>query len=119
MNDLSSLQSQILSYYQQKQMLPTALSELEDPTLYYNIPADPTTGAPYEYRKAADLSFELCATFVGPTRVDARGRGTTAPMAPYGGGVKGMDDWKHEAGRACFTRTIDPDFYPPFTKPVR
>ncbi len=56
-------QSEILSFYQQKQALPSALSQLQDPTLNYSVPADPATGAQYEYTKTADLGFELCATF--------------------------------------------------------
>lgn len=114
--DLQSLQSQILSFYQQKQLLPNSLSQLEDPTLYYNVPTDPATGAPYEYIKDADLGFQLCATFTHESRAGVNGRSMATPEA-YG--IKGGGDWKHGVGRTCFVRSIDPDFYPPLTKPVR
>ena len=114
--DLSSLQSQILSFYQQKQVLPGSLSQLEDPTLYYNIPVDPETGVPYEYKKTADLGFELCATFARESRANMQGYSVTEP-AQYG--IKGDSKWNHSAGYVCFVRSIDPDFYPPINKPVR
>lgn len=114
--DLQSLQSQLLSFYQSKQALPTSLSQLEDPTLYYSVPMDPTTGAPYEYTKTSALGFQLCATFSMDSRDTAgRGRALTSP-AQYG--IKGQDNWQHGTGRQCFVRTIDPAFYPPINKPV-
>jgi hypothetical protein len=110
--DLQSLQSQILSFYQQKQMLPVALNLLQDPTLYYNVPVDPETGAQYEYMKNADLGFELCATFDAPSRATVDGR----PTMPESYGIKSGDNWQHGIGRTCFVRSIDPDFFPPFNK---
>jgi hypothetical protein len=113
-SDLQSLQSQILSFYQSKRALPGVLGQLEDPTLYYNVPVDPETGASYEYIKDADLGFELCATFAAPSRsITINGRSVPV-SADYG--VKGGNDWQHEAGRTCFVRSIDPDFFPPLTK---
>jgi hypothetical protein len=114
-SDLASLQSQILSFYQQKQALPASLTQLEDPTLYYNVPADPETGMQYEYTKTASLGFELCATFTAPSRANTAGR----PNMPEGYGVKGDTDWSHAAGHACFVRSIDPDFFPPAPKLVQ
>ncbi len=111
--DLSSLQSQILSFYQQKQVLPGSLAQLADPTLYYSVPVDPETGTAYEYRKTADLGFELCATFTRESRAQATINGVTVPEA-YG--VKGDSDWKHGVGRTCFVRSIDPDFFPPIKR---
>ncbi len=110
--DLSSLQSQILSFYQQKQVLPGSLSQLADPTLYYNVPVDPQTGAAYEYRKTADLGFELCATFARETR----NRVVTGMTVPESYGIKGDTNWQHDAGRTCFVRSIDPDFFPPIKR---
>ncbi len=114
--DLQSLQGQIISFYQSKQMLPSVLSQLEDPTLYYNIPVDPVTGSPYEYIKDADLGFQLCATFSANSReYGTQGRIAAAPVE-YG--MKGNNDWKHGEGHQCFVRSIDPDFYPPINKPL-
>ncbi|TSC68461.1 MAG: Uncharacterized protein G01um101456_642 [Parcubacteria group bacterium Gr01-1014_56] len=120
-SDLESLQGQILSFYQNKQALPNTLTQLEDPTLYYNIPVDPETGAAYEYTKTADLGFELCATFKAEGRSMNYGRSISTPV-PVGYGVKGTaDNWQHGIGRTCFVRSVDPDFFPPFNKtaPVR
>ncbi|MBC7836315.1 hypothetical protein H7X87_00865 [Acetobacteraceae bacterium] len=113
-NDLQSLQSQIVSYYQQKQTLPTTLANLNDPLSYFSVPMDPQTGENYEYQKTGDRSFTLCAQFNAEDSSN-RGMGSRAIM-PTMYGVN--DNWKHSAGRQCFERTIDPELYPPFTKPV-
>lgn len=112
-SDLQSIQSQITSFYQSKQALPSSLAQLNDPLLYFTVPADPETGAQYEYKKTADLGFEICATFTAATRTYTDGS-TPAAVSPYG--VKGNVDWKHAAGRTCFTRSIDPDFFPPIKR---
>jgi hypothetical protein len=135
-NDLMSIQGQVVSYWQQKEKLPQALADLSDPLSWFTVPTDPETKQAYEYSvkgvmgtkdTQSGLSFELCATFSRPTRDDA-GKGE------YGSGRGGIgiaypsydmaypiigdqDNWKHEEGRACFTRTIDPDKYPSM-KPV-
>lgn len=115
-NDLQSLQSQVISFYQSKQVLPTTLMQLEDPILYYNVPVDPETGASYEYTKTADLGFQVCATFSAPTPGNAQAM--NVPTMPARFGIKGQDNWQHVAGHVCFTRTIDPDFFPPINKPT-
>ncbi|HVV15502.1 MAG TPA: DUF5671 domain-containing protein [Candidatus Paceibacterota bacterium] len=116
--DLQNIQSQVLSFYQQKQMLPSVLAQLEDPTLYFDIPKDPETGMEYEYIKDADLGFELCATFAAPNKENTVATGISArpTAAPRAYGVVGDADWDHGAGRTCFVRSIDPDFFPPFNK---
>lgn len=125
-NDLGSLQSQVVYYWQTKEKLPTMISDLADPLSYYSVPTDPETESPYEYSVKGPLSFELCATFSRASR-DDKGRGEYG----YGGGfamsrpvydmaypiIGDQDNWKHEEGRTCFVRTIDPDKYPS-TKPV-
>lgn len=108
-SDLSNIQSQITYYFQQKQQLPSELSQLQDPLLGFVVPVDPATTASYEYQKTASLTFTLCATFA------AAGAGSpyARPVAnPYG---YLQDNWQHGAGRVCFERTIDPAFYPPTT----
>jgi hypothetical protein len=35
------------------------------------------------------------------------GKGSYEAIMPYA-----VDSWKHDAGRTCFTRTIDPEKYP-------
>jgi type II secretory pathway pseudopilin PulG len=112
--DLNSIQSQVIYVYQQKNALPTALSELEDPLSYYTAPTDPKTGAAYKYRATGPLSFEVCATF------DLPSSGMEEPMYPEPAyRSKGMDSkWIHGTGETCFQRVIDPELYPPFTKNI-
>ncbi len=127
-SDLQTIQWQIVSYWQQKEKLPTTLAELKDPISSMVIPMDPETKKDYEYIVKGATSFELCAVF-GSKVEDPSGRG-----ASYGGGrgdyVTSMTypeyydgglatNWKHDVGRTCFTRTIDPDKYPPIEKPRR
>lgn len=123
--DLQNIQSQVVSYWQQKGELPTTLENLKDPLSYSVIPVDPENKTSYVYsRKGGPFSFELCATFALPYE-DTQGKGS------YGYGQGGMyttraypspigleDNWKHQAGLSCFTRTIDTEKYPPTPKPL-
>ncbi len=110
-NDLSSIQWQVVSYWQKKASLPSNLKELADPISGYVIPSDPETQQSYEYR-SLDVStgtarFELCATF----DISAQGNNTGTPYpVMYAGGS--VENWKHDAGRTCFTRNIDKSIYP-------
>ncbi len=109
--DLQSLQSQIVNIYQQKVKLPATLAELNDPLSYYTVPVDPESKQPYAYSVKGPLQFELCADFKTAGGGDQYGRSMAMP-AEYG-----MNDkWEHGPERTCFTRTIDPDLYPPYSK---
>jgi hypothetical protein len=116
-NDLSAIQSQIVNYWQRKEVLPNSLADLEDPISSYKIPNDPQTNQPYEYnvKDAANLSFELCATF---NKEGDNQYGQTRPMMPYEKGFN-SDSWQHSAGRTCFERKIDKQLYPPLNKTVK
>ncbi|MES2202781.1 MAG: DUF5671 domain-containing protein [Patescibacteria group bacterium] len=108
-NDLQNIQSQVIYYWQQKSALPAALSDLNDPLSYWQMPLDPATGQPYTYKRYSPLDFGLCATFAA---VGDSAMGYARPVAPYG--VKGtQDNWAHVAGEVCFDRSIDPQLYPP------
>lgn len=123
-SDLQNLQYQIVNNWQQKKKLPATLAELADPLYGTIVPTDPETKASYEYTVKTPLSFELCATF-DLAYVDTKGRGEFG----YGGGISypardmyypympDGENWKHEAGRSCFTRTIDPEKFPPYENP--
>ncbi|MEK7514358.1 MAG: DUF5671 domain-containing protein [Patescibacteria group bacterium] len=100
---LQSIQSEVITYWQQKETLPKELSNLEDSLSYFTLP---TKLGPYEYLITGPLSFELCGTFSLKSEEDFSGRPSFAPY-PEG-------NWSHEKGRACFSRTIDPDRFPPF-----
>lgn len=124
LNDLQSLQGNLINFWQQKQKLPETLAELANPTSYYVIPVEPE-GRVYEYKKTGDKSFELCATFTLPMPEgwqEYGGSGYPLPAGvrdvavayPYPGGAN--DSWDHQAGRTCYERTIDPDVYPPYPK---
>ncbi|MFN4181464.1 MAG: DUF5671 domain-containing protein [Candidatus Paceibacteria bacterium] len=125
--DLQSIQYQVITYWQQKEKLPASLSDMANPISGYTLPVDPEfeKGFSYEYTSKDKLSFELCATFALPIKegwIESRGGvmpvyvGEKAVSEPaMMGGVN--ESWAHEAGRTCFTRTIDPEIYPPFPKP--
>lgn len=129
-NDLQNIQYQIINYWQQKEKFPESLKDLSSPLSGFSLPIDPEfeKGKVYEYsvKDAKKLTFELCATFSKPMPKGWReySDGKVYPMYaerdmmsyPYpGGGVN--DSWDHDAGKTCFERTIDPDMYPPFSKP--
>jgi hypothetical protein len=131
-SDLQSIQWQVINYWQQKQKLPKDLSDLANPISGYSLPVDPEfdAGVAYEYNTTGKMAFELCATFSKPMPKGwQENSGTVMPMPmaaneaavstmarPAYGGVN--ESWDHDAGRTCFTRTIDPDMYPPIGKPI-
>lgn len=115
-SDLSEIQSEIGSYWQQHQKLPAALADLNDPMSGFTVPSDPQNGQDYEYSASttSKTSFELCATFNAPIQPYAVAA-MTAPAGPYGQ-VSDSEIWTHGAGRTCFDRTIDPSAFPPLTQ---
>lgn len=111
-NDLSSIQFQTVSYWQRKQSLPTALSDLNDPFTGFSVPADPATNQQYEYtiKDPIALTFDLCATFATDSKAIPESR--TLPKAPVPYSASDAN-WNHATGRVCFERTIDKQLYPP------
>jgi len=106
-NHLQMIQSQIVSYWQQKEMVPTSLANLSNDISGFIAPADPENDAPYEYSVLGELSFQLCATF---NQVSLNsGIKNMGMTIPYQYGV--AENWGHDAGRVCFDRAIDPDIY--------
>lgn len=110
-SDLQSIQYQIVNFFQQKEALPSNMSEIEDPLSGWVMPKDPQGGA-YRYEKTGDLSFRLCAEFNSESQNEAS---VARPIDLYG--VEG-ENWQHGAGEHCFDRTIDPERYPPYTKGI-
>lgn len=110
-SDLQNMQYQIINHWQQKEVLPSKLSDLADSVSGFVPPADPDTRAPYEYAVKSPFSFELCATFGSKSvATGAPDRMYAVPMEK--GGINApAESWSHEAGRACFERTIDPEIY--------
>lgn len=109
-NDLSSIQWEVLNYWQTRQKLPATLADLEDEFSGYRAPVDPETGEVYEYKGTSALTFELCATFAREDMMSDEV--STLPRDPWS-----MNEvFEHGAGHSCFERTIDPEKYPPYTK---
>lgn len=108
---LQNIQSQVVYYWQSKQRLPANLDDLKDPISGYVAPVDPENNSAYEYTSNGNRSFQLCATFVLKTE-EIVGNSSIQSSYPE----IGNDNWKHGSGRVCFTRTIDPEIYPPFVK---
>ena len=141
--DLQSIQYQVINYWQQKEKLPATLTDLVNPLSGNSLPVDPEfeQGKNYEYNVKSDtkndVSFELCAIFGAPipkgwSENQNYGGGimpVTYPMAANDSAVSSMptirpnggvnDSWDHQAGRTCFERTIDKDMYPPYPKPLK
>lgn len=120
---LQNIQSQVITYWQQKQTLPKTLEDLKDPLSGFTVPVDPQSAEDakfaYEYRPTGNKNFEVCATFNQQSIGSEKDQATLARPA-YPVGYYGPDNeyWTHTAGRVCFSRSIDPERYPPFQKPV-
>lgn len=112
-SDLSSIQWQVVNYWQRKQALPKSLNDLEDPISSFMVPKDPESKESYEYAATGARSFKLCATFKTDNRNDQAVMEGSAAY-PY----DRNSNWFHGSGKQCFDRTIDPDLYPPFEKPL-
>lgn len=107
--DLQNIQSRVVSYWQQKNILPEKISDLEDSISGFFPPVDPD-GVAYEYIVKDSLTFELCATFK-TTSVGNDTSGRTKPMPIGFVGDPYNQNWNHDVGRTCFSRPIDPELY--------
>lgn len=115
-NDLISIQHQVIDYWQRKERLPVSLEDLASDITGWRAPTDPETQAvSYRYRKTGDLSFELCAVFSLDSKALRRGEAVRYSVPAYGpsGLAAEAQNWEHGIGEKCFTRAIDPDFYKP------
>lgn len=112
-NDLNMIQSFIIDYWTSKNFtLPQSLEQLNDETRGVIVPNDPQTDADYEYIIKGANHFELCAAFNLPS-MDSPNIAKTAPSLDYYGRLQ---NWSHDAGRVCFDRPLDKDFY---KQPIR
>ena len=108
---LQIISNQLSDYWQAKATLPETLSQLNDPLRGVTVPVDPKTRMSYEYSHTSDTEFTVCATFNQEGLADEI-IGPDMAYYPYG-----VDDpvqaanWSHPAGRHCFTRSIDKDFF--------
>src|SRR5262249_30863154 len=82
--DLQTIQSQVVNYYQTKGSIPSSLSDLDDPLSEFTVPADPQgNGEAYSYQIKGPLDFALCATFNADTQLGSPYSGTdrSVPIA--------------------------------------
>lgn len=108
--NLTILQSEIINYWMQKNHLPENLDILKNDITGFVPPRDPENNNPYEYRAVTKLSFELCADFKTASPNTPTTVIQTKPIStPYYAGDS--QNWAHDTGKTCFTRTIDPDLY--------
>jgi hypothetical protein len=127
-NDLQTIQYQVINYWQQKTTLPKDLETLVNPISGFYLPVSPEIekGITYDYKILDEkkLSFALCTSFNlaskkgwvenGNNSVIPLGGKDIAVSSYPAGGLN--ESWSHEAGYTCFERTIDKDIYPPFEK---
>lgn len=115
-SDLMNIQSEIVyTQWQKTGNIPANLDALKDPISNYIIPTDPETKQNYEYKKITENSFELCATFKTENKTTSN---TSAAIVKNG--YLDNENWQHDSGRYCFTRTIDKNLYkvdPQLNKP--
>lgn len=115
--DLQNIQSQVVYYWQAKQVLPAKLTDLNNSLNYGAVPVDSQTGQPYGYRMTGNLSFELCAVFNAEGGQSVNGYSAPrAVMLEYPEKFPTQDNWQHGSGEVCFDQTIDPSFYPPLKR---
>ena len=102
-NDLSSIQNEIINYWQQKTKLPGELGELNNDINYFTVPRDTENNKDYTYEVLGQYQFKLCADFSTESNIED-------PYAtPITYGVESK--WLHAKGQVCFTRTIDPELF--------
>lgn len=112
-NDLQTIQRQLLNYWVQKGGLPGILEKVEDSISGFALPKDPETGADYEYHTTSfnPPVFQLCATFKTDSNSRTQSTYFEKPRTiPLVGGAYSQN-WNHGPGRQCFTREIDPELY--------
>jgi len=110
-NDLQILQSEVVNYWINKDELPNSLGDLKNTISGFVPPVDPETGSVYSYRVLGPLTFELCAEFKAAS-LGQTSQSVLKPLRPVGQLGPYQQNWDHGAGRVCFERKIDPEFYP-------
>jgi hypothetical protein len=109
-NNLQSIQYEVLDFWQRTESLPESLKTLDDPLRYSISVTDPVTNEDYSYSKKSDLVFELCATF--ETKSAGQENQPDISMRPYKAGYLEEDEnWQHGSGYTCFERTINPEIH--------
>ncbi len=108
-NDLQTINSEIVSYFQEKGSIPGTLTDMTNSETYFTIPKDEQTGVPYEYVLIGQSAkaYQLCATFNKDSKTE-NGDGYSYAMGYQTGSGFGI----HPAGRYCFSEAIPVSDYP-------
>lgn len=100
-NDLHSIQWQIENYLTTSSTTPDSL-DVAYADAAVAIPVAPEGREAYTYAVTAK-GFELCATF---SRDSSDSSDTLPAYNDPTARIKGMDDWRYQAGRYCFDRVV-------------
>lgn len=111
-NDLRTIQDQVVSYWQRNGSIPGNVSLLNDSISGFVLPVDPETHSAYEYSGKSNMTFELCATF----DLSSNTSGPSQYAYPVSQALG--ENWNHSAGHTCFLRNIDPKQYPVSPKAI-
>jgi len=107
--ELSYIQSGVVSYWQQTGKLPASFAELNNDFLQNAYPEGVEGRPAYTYETRGNLSFALCATFAKSSPSNAYARMEM---------IDQMENWEHGEGKTCFERTIDPELMKPMPQPA-
>lgn len=100
---LQTMYYQVRNFWETRNGLPATLDDLKKLDPFAEIPRDPESDAPYEYRITGENTYELCATFSLSNAADAKKGGVPAPVREPFGQFDGLDRLlNHSAGRNCF-----------------
>jgi glucan phosphoethanolaminetransferase (alkaline phosphatase superfamily) len=108
--NLQTIQWQVINYWQQKGKLPSQITDLHDSISNFSIPQDPETQNAYTYTQVATTAFKLCAMF--DLASVKNNNGGIMPQSYPAMNMNGQDNWQHVAGPVCFDRVLDPQLYP-------
>jgi len=108
-SDLSAIQSAATEHWRIKRAFPEIYNDLSKSSYTSTLPKDPETTKDYEYSRISDTSYQICANFALDNSKNAADSSTYYYNTQ---GYTGEPYNSHGAGRVCFTRTIDPAYYP-------
>ncbi|MBN2854029.1 hypothetical protein JXK06_00635 [Patescibacteria group bacterium] len=98
---INSLENLVNTYYEENELIPADVDELRSANnessyiLEDKYFVDPETGAPIEYKKTGDKSFEFCVTFRESAKSDKNNPAITMPSRGF------TDKNSYEAGYNC------------------
>lgn len=111
-NDLQSINGQVINYYGGKGTLPKTIEEMSNGN-YYIPQLDSQTRKPYEYQKIDDTTYNLCVEFN-----KASDDKNAINLRHYYDNYGGANTWTHPAGRYCFKETINTEMNNKYPKPA-